>query len=50
MMKIVEDFLKDPRDEEKRIALYDYALFHFREAAALPNEVKGELSRHGVRL
>lgn len=50
MIKLVEAFLKDPRNEEKLIALYDYALVHFREAAALPNEIKGELSRHGVRL
>jgi hypothetical protein len=50
MKKIVEEFLSDPRNIEKRNALYDYALVNYRDAATLSNEIKGELSRHGVRL
>lgn len=50
MLKLVEAFLADPYNTVMRNALFDYALVHYREAATLSNEVKGELSRHGVRL
>ncbi len=50
MLKMVEEFLADPYNMGKRNELYDYALVNYREAAALSNDIKGELSRHGVRL
>lgn len=50
MQKLIAAVLADPFNIEKINALYDYALVNYREAAALSAKIKGELSRHGIRL